>query len=285
MQEVTRIRFDSAQQEELNGVSLETNLRSKMRIDALARRIAATIREAPGERKLNQDATRQLLEMTDYKHHRIRGLHLYVKPSQGDLQEVVVLDNELPIYRSTVADVTMRRAPRWKEMVSIRNIRKVLNDEDILVCRGKASLARIRERAAAQLDLSYGREDLESLVKDAARAVAACSAEQLQDSLQLFFELLPFEMLSLEALPYNVQAFAEPESHGESVELYINLLLFDPEQLQVRLLKGRFSPRSDLDLARLLQCVAGERPADLEGTEVFSFLAELAMHSPSAKDR
>lgn len=260
-------------------MSLKENLKSKMRIDRLARQILATVRETPGERKLNQDATRKLLQMTDYEYSKVRGLHLYVAPVKGGELEVVVLDNELPIYHSTVEDVTMRRAPRWKEMVSIRNIKKVLNDEDILVSRGKASIERIRTRAAAQLDLSYTRNDMEELVTEVSAALAARSTEQIQELFEMFFELLPFRTLRLDILPSNLLAFARFEGREATAEYHKDLILFDTEKAQVKLLKGRFSPRSDLDLARLLQCIAGERAADLDNISVFSFLAELALQN------
>jgi hypothetical protein len=37
-----------------------------------------------------------------------------------------VLDNELPIYHTTVADVTLRKSPYWQQMFSIRNVRKIM---------------------------------------------------------------------------------------------------------------------------------------------------------------
>lgn len=260
-------------------MSLKESLRSKMRIDKLAKQIIATMRETPGDRKLNQEATRLLLQMTDYVYSKIRGLHLYVGHTEEGRQEVVVLDNELPIYHTAVADVAMRRAPRWKEMVSIRNIRKVLNDTDILVSRGKASIQRIQARATAQLDLSCTRGELELLVKDATAAIAARSAEQVQEVLQMFFELLSYKMLNMDVVPAHLQTFAMAESRETAAESYENLIWFDPEKPQVKLLKGRFSPRSDLDIARLLHCVAGEKPATLEDAAVFAFLAELAVQN------
>ena len=49
------------------------------------------------------------------------------------------------------------------------------------------------------------------------------------------------------------------------------------ENLLVGLKKGSFSPQSDSDLAWIMQYTRGKKTADLEGIDVFEFLAELAL--------
>ena len=51
------------------------------------------------------------------------------------------------------------------------------------------------------------------------------------------------------------------------------------EQLdsELGLKKGTISPQSDLDLAWIMQYAQGEETADLQGVEVFEFLAVLAL--------
>jgi len=41
----------------------------------------------------------------------VRDLDLYVADTGTAVQKILVLDNELPIYRTTVADVAMRKSP------------------------------------------------------------------------------------------------------------------------------------------------------------------------------
>ena len=81
--------------------------------------------------------------------------------------EVAVLDNELPIYHTTVADVTLRKSPYWQQMFSIRNVMKIMNDQDVIASKGKESLKRLRVNALALLDLTYTRDDLAPLLEDA----------------------------------------------------------------------------------------------------------------------
>ena len=99
-------------------MSFKENLRAKINLDGLLRKITSTIRETPGQRRLDKERTQRLLEMTDLEHKKVRDLHLYVRPLEGESMEVLVLDNELPIYHTTVDDVALRKSPEWKEMFS-----------------------------------------------------------------------------------------------------------------------------------------------------------------------
>jgi hypothetical protein len=53
-------------------------------------------------------------------------------------------------------------------------------------------------------------------------------------------------------------------------------VFFDEESFSLGLRKGTFSPQKDLDLAWVMQYAQGEKAADLQGVEVFEFLADLA---------
>jgi hypothetical protein len=86
-----------------------------------------TIREPPGRRWLDKVLAQELLDMTDLKHKKVSYLHLYIRPLEGEIMEVVVFDNELPIYHTTVADVALRKSPHWQQIFSIRNIKKIGN--------------------------------------------------------------------------------------------------------------------------------------------------------------
>jgi hypothetical protein len=86
---------------------------------------------------LDKGLTQKLLEMTDLEHKKVRDLDLYVRPLEGESMEVLVFDNELPIYHTTVADVALRKSPVWKEIFSIKNIKKVMDDKDVIVSKGK----------------------------------------------------------------------------------------------------------------------------------------------------
>ena len=168
-------------------------------------------------------------------------------------------------------------------MFSIRNIKKIMNDHDVIVSKGKESLKRLHANALALLDLTYTRDDLALLLEDARRGLEQKSIAQIQESFDLFFDLLDFQPVSLEVLEQDLQIFARPKLNGGAVPTFEHLILFDEETLSLGLKKGAFSPQNDLDLAWVMQYARGEETADLEGIDVFKFLAELALEKAQAQ--
>jgi len=261
---------------EIAVMSLKENLKAKIKLDRLYQSLVSTTREPPGRRWLDKELAKELLAMTDFEHKKVRDLHLYIRHLEGEIMEVAVLDNELPIYHTTVDDVTMRKSPYWQQMFSIRNVRKIMNDHDVIASKGKESLKRLHANALALLDLTYTRDDVALLLEDARLGLERKSVEQIQESLDLFFELLDFRPVSLEGLAPRFQSFARPKLNAGVVPSFEHLVLFNEENLWLGLKKGAFSPQNDLDLAWVLQRAREEDRADLQDTEVFEFLAELA---------
>ncbi len=258
-------------------MSFKENLKAKINLDRLLQKLVSTIKEPPGKCWLDKLLTRELLDMTDFEQKKFRDLHLYIGPLEGEIMEVLVFDNELPIYHTSVVDVALRKSPRWQEMFSIRNIKKIMNQHDVLVSKGKESLKRLHANALALLDLSYTSDDLALLLGDARQGLEQKSIAQIQESLYLFFELLDFVPVSLGGQEQDLQIFARPKLNGAAVPTFEHLILFDEETLSLGLKKGVFSPQSDLDLAWVMQYARGGERGDLQGIDVFESLAELAL--------
>jgi hypothetical protein len=269
--------------EEVVIMTFKENLKGKIKLDRLLRKLVSTIKEPSGQRRVDNPLAQELLDMTDLEHKKVRDLDLYVRLLEGEIMEVVVLDNELPMYHTTVDDVVLRKSAYWHEMISIRNIIKILNDKDVIISKGKESLERLHAHALALLNLSYTEDDLALLIEDARQGLVQKSITQIQESFDLFFELLDFEPVSLGVLEQDLQIFARPKLDGGAVPTFEHLILFDEEKLSLGLKKGDFSPQSDLDLAWIRQYARGEEPADLQGIDVFSFLAELALDKAQAQ--
>ena len=264
-------------------MSFKENLKAKIKLDRIFQSLVSTVREPPGRRWLDKGLTKELLAMTDFEHKKVRNLDLYMRPLEDEIMEVAVLDNELPIYHTTVDDVTLRKSPYWQQMFSIRNVRKIMNDHDVITSKGKESLKRLHANALALLDLTYTRDDLALLLEDARRGVERKSIDQIRESLNLFIKLLDFQPLSLDVLEPRFQSFARPKLNGGVVPAFEHLILFDEENLSLGLKKGVFSPQSDSDLGWVMQYARGQETADLQGIDVFEFLAELAMAKARAQ--
>jgi hypothetical protein len=263
-------------------MSYKDNLKAKIQLDRLLQKLSATIRETPGQRRLDKDLMQKLLDMTDLEYRKVRDLLLYLRPLEGETMEVLVFDNELPIYHTTVDDVALRKSPEWKEMFSIRNIKRVLNDQDVIVSKGKESLKRIHADALELLDLDYNRGDLEGLVEDARQGLEQRSLEQIQETIDLFIELLSFQPVPLGGLEHDLQVFGRPKINGGTSTTFEHPIFFDEDSLLIGLKKGSFSPQDDLDLAWVIKYVEGKEKADREGLEVFEFLANLALQKAEA---
>ena len=208
-------------------MSFKENLKAKIKLDSLLRKISATIRETPGQRRLDKRSTQALIDMTDLEYKKARDLDLYVRPFEGEIMEVLVFDNELPIYHTTVEDVALRKSPEWKEMFSIKNIKKVMNDQDVIVSKGKESLKRIHDSAVSLLDLTYTRDDLAELVADGRQGLEQKSLEKVQESFDLFFELLDYQPVSLGILEHDLQIFARPQINGGKATVFEDPIFFD----------------------------------------------------------
>jgi hypothetical protein len=258
-------------------MSFKENLKAKNKLDRLLQKLVSTIREPPGRWRLDRVLTQQLLDMTDLEHKKVRDLHLYMRPLEAGIMEVLVFDNELAIYHTTEADVALRKSPYWQEIVSIRNIRKIMNDKDVIISKGKESLKRLHANALALLDLSYTGDDLALLVEDARQGLKRKSIERIKESLALFLGLQKFEPVSLGIPELDLQIFARQKLGGGAVPTFEHLILFDEENLSLGLKKGPFSTQSGLDLAWVMQYARGEKIADLQRIDVFEFLAELAL--------
>ena len=258
-------------------MSFKENIKAKIKLDRLLEKLVSTIREPPGRWWLDRVLTQELLDTTDLEHKKVRDLHLYKRPLEGGIMEVLVFDNELAIYHTSEADVALRKNPYWQEMVSIRNIRKIMNDKDVIISKGKESLKRLHANALALLDLSYTRGDLALLLEDVRSGLERKSIGDIQESLDLFGGLLDFEPVSLGIPDLDLQIFARQEVGGGAVPTFEHLILFDEQNLSLGLKKGTFSPQSDADLAWVMQYARGEKIADLQGIDVFEFLAELAL--------
>ena len=92
-------------------MSFKENLKAKIKLDRLFQKLVSTMREPPGRRWLDKVLTQELLDMTDFEHKKVKDLQLYIRPLEGEIMEVVVFDNELPIYHTTVDDVSPAQKP------------------------------------------------------------------------------------------------------------------------------------------------------------------------------
>ena len=127
-------------------MSFKENLLKKIEINKLSRKVLQTLGPADSGLKIDKEAMRNLLETGPYQYRKERDLDLYIEQPDDGESIILVLDNELPIYKTTIEDVLIRKSPYTKEMLNIRNIIKILKDSDVKISRKEASVEIVQKK-------------------------------------------------------------------------------------------------------------------------------------------
>ena len=249
------------------------NLLKKIRINQLADIVLSTLGSVDSGKRIDRNAMRQLLEFGDYEYRRERDLDLYIL-NDG---EILALDNELKIYHTTVQDIGLRKSPTVKEMVSIKNAIKILNDKDVVVSRKEDTVQRIRKELVEALDLSFNADDIDSMVKDGAEALENGYADGVAEILSLFAELLEFQKApkAFEAAHCHIWGRLDRSKPGEI--LFGPVVIFGLMHNDLKMIQN---PISNLDGERMKhfqQVAKGESRPDLTGEAVWQALSKAVM--------
>jgi hypothetical protein len=260
-------------------MAFKENLLQKIRIDQLAGQILASIGPEGTEAKLDKNAMRQLLALSPYAHRRERDLDLYVQDTDAPVPKILVLDNELPIYRTTVADVVMRKSPEIGEMVSLRNIVKILRDSDVKVSRKTESLKAVQAECIARLDLSFGAEDVNDIRRDGIASLESNYADGVNESLLLFAELLGYRPPPKPfSVPHcTIYAAVYRKDSGEVVvgpAVIFNLMRND-----LKLIEEQFGALEKEKVERFHAIAAGKEKTGVQGAVVFEHLQKAVLSS------
>ena len=163
-------------------MSFKENLKKKLLINTLSRTVCRSIGSPGTSLKIDKEAMRRLMTLSSFRPEKRRDLELFFRELDPGTGQVLVLDNELPLYQdTTIEDVALRRSPEVKEMISIRNIIKILNDSDILMHKGRESVTYVQDHALELLDLRYDRKDMEDMADDGIRALAGADSEGIKE--------------------------------------------------------------------------------------------------------
>jgi hypothetical protein len=252
-------------------MSFKHTLLEKLRIKALSRKVLATVGPVGSPLKVDREAMERLLQYARYEKKRERELDLYYKETGNDQKRILVLDNDLNIYHTTMEDALLRKNPTVKEMISIRNAIKILNDKDVVVSKKKDSVKAITKEAIDRLDLGFGISDLEEIEKDGIMALETGNADGVMESLDLFSDLLGYEETPKTFRLGNYKA------HGRLVlkeggTAYGPILIYSDQENVLRLVDDVIEPHEKWKIDFLKQVAVGKEKADLEGADVFTFL-------------
>jgi len=255
-------------------MSFKENLLKKIKIDKMTGVILNSIGPPDSGRRIDKKTMRNLLEIGSYQFIHERDLDLYILQENGDLKRILVLDNGLAIYNTTVEDVVLRKSPTVKEMLNIRNIIKILNDKDVVVSKREESVKTIQKECINMLDLSYNKSDIESIEKDGAIALETGDADGVIECLTLFAELLGYSPPP-KAMKTGDHHIIGALSKGKNNEdLFGPVVMYSLTYNLLKLIEEQISSLDKGKIELMHQIAIGKERASKEGHEVFRYLQE-----------
>lgn len=250
------------------------NYLKKIRVDGMAEQVRRSIGPPGGGQRADLEIMRSLLELGPFDYRRERDLDLYMIDSAEGPPMILVLDNELKIYRTTVEDVVLRKSPTVKEMISIRNAVKILNDTGVVAFRKAETVGQVRSKILESLDLSFTSADIEALVRDGRAALKNNYEDGLVEVLSLFAELLgyapaprPFQLAH--------QLIWGRVHRPKTGETQMGpLIMFDRMHGRLAMVDAIVGSTDKSGLQRLQQIANGETEADVAGEAVVEALRQ-----------
>jgi len=261
-------------------MAFKENLLKKIEIDRLARKVLNSIGPPDSGCKVDKEAMRQLLEFGEYAHERVRDLDLYVKDPDQLRKKILVLDNELTIYHTTIEDAVMRKSPTIKEMISIRNAIKILNDRDVVVCKKDVAVKTVQKESIERLDLSFEAVDIEAIERDGIASLENGYADGVVECLDLFSELLGYVLAPKTLQIVGHKVIAKPTTTQKGEEGYASIVLYSMIHNVIRLVEGTVGRYEKDKIQWLQQVAAGKEAATAEGPFVFQYLRDAVIRKP-----
>ena len=259
-------------------MSFKENLKKKMLIDSLSKTVSPSIGSPGRSRKVDKATMRKLLSLSPFVLEKRRDLELYFWQLEPGIGEILVLDNDLPLYgKTTIDDVTLRKSPDVKEMISIRNIIKILNDSDVLMCKGRDALHHVHDRALDLLDLRFEERDIEEMANDGIDALASGDSEAVMETLDLFVEVLGYESVPAEVLVNDYVMFGSHDEADDIRETFESIIMYNYRMNILRLIKEAVPVDEPAGQEVIYKVAIGEAEPDAEGYRVFQFLKEAVL--------
>jgi hypothetical protein len=260
-------------------MSFKKNLQKKIEIDGLAAKVIASIGPPESGRKMDKEAMRSLLDIAGHTLRKERDLDLYLEDAAATRGHILVLDNDLTIYDTTVEDVVIRKSPYLKDMISIRNIVKILNDKDVVVSKKDASVRHVQLACIAKLDLSHDTSDIADIAIDGVASMESNYSDGVIEVLDMFAELLgykpPPKIFSLRH--HHVRGALEDKGNGE--QLFGPTVLYSLAGNTVKVIDVAISS-GDKDRVQYYKNIASdEEKAPFNGEAAFKFLKEAVLRS------
>lgn len=250
-------------------MGFKENLIAVLEMERLAGKVSGSMGAPDSGRRIDKEAARRLLERVGYAPRKERDLELFLPVSAEAEAGIVVLDNELPRYRSTSEDIAMRRSPTVKEMLSFRNIKKILSDTDIVESKQQETVRFLYRRYSEQLDLSFTDQDIASLAADGAAALEQHMVDAVVEALDLFAALLDYKKAPRAFALNQHHSIGQVERHASGEIRYGPAVIYSKLHNRLVLIDAATGSRDPEGLERMAAMARGDEAAAFEGKAVF----------------
>ncbi len=253
-------------------MSYKDNLLKKIEIDHLTRRIGTMIGTVDSGKRIDKTDLGRLLAFFPWTRKQERDLTLYLEAEGAEKTRILVADNDLTLYHTTSQDVLLRKSPTVKEMVSIKNAIKILNDHDVVVSKKEETLATVQAICIGELDLDYTADDIDELAREGKAFLENGSSDGVRESLMLFAELLQLETAPKAFAMQHHDIYGKKGTHTNGALSFGPLVMYSLANNALVCLETVLSSRDKSRFNRLKAASGGEADVAAKGTAVFDLM-------------
>ena len=255
-------------------MTFKDNILLKIKMDRLAENIYRSLKPVQDKpTKLHRESMEELLSLNGYTHRTERFMDLYTKLRENGETWILVLDNELPLYNTTMEDVLMRKNPTLKEMISIKNAIKILKDSDVIVTKKDDTVKHLYHAVIDTLDLSYNDRDIGAITEDGIDAWREWNIEEVLNCIDIYSEVLTLTTL---ARPFTLdkclfKGRVTTEDNAKSIEF---ILIYDSPRNHLMLYDQPVKEKEEKTVQAVLDVAIGKRKCNVDGQDVFYYLKD-----------
>jgi hypothetical protein len=255
-------------------MSLKQNLLKKRSIDRLAQTILGSLGTADSPGKVDRESVRELLGIAGYRLQKERDLDLYLPPLSSTQPDILVLDNDLAFYRTTRDDIALRKSPTIKEMISIRNAIRILNDKDVVLTKKARSVDRLHQECLQTLDLTITQTGLEEISATGTESLAGQYREGVEEAMMLFADLLDYQVVPGSLVPEHCLALGKIRKEPGGRQKIGPVLVYDRMHHRILWIPETFSDKSPEDVQKFQAMIEPSSRLAVTGDHVFRRLQE-----------
>ncbi len=255
------------------------NQLKKIRLDQRRADVLRSLSPVSGVVAVDKASMRHMLGDAGLRHISLRNVDMFISEaaSESERNHVFVLDNELAVYNTTVNDVLLRKEPTLKEMISIRNAIKILNDSDVIVSKKEDSVEGIYQKCLDGMDLSFTAGDIKQLEYDGRSAVEWKDSEAIKEVLSIFGELLDFSPVPKVLRAEHATIIGRKGLNSHDEEVFGPLIVYQLADDSLKLIQEKINIKERDSIGLFHNVIKGLSDASLQGPAVIKYLAEMVL--------